>query len=329
MLIVTYVQDESGYDNFHLDGDRIYRMALERKYPGRSREYAIIPQSYAQAVKSDIAGVEEVCRLFYFQGNNLIFKVNDQNFEEEFNMWADSNFFEMFGLPILKGDRDQALTKPNSVVLTESMAEKLFGNSDPIGKMLDFPQPQNSLTVSGICADIPESSHIKFNMLTSASSLGQFLTAPNYLNFSAYTYLNLNENVSPQSVESQFPDLVTKYASGPVLNQFGVNYAEYQKQGNGYRYFLQPLTDIYLDSNLEGEIKLPGSRSRIYFFSAIAFLILIIACINFMNLATARSAGRAREVGIRKTLGSDRSQIAKQFLLEAVIISVVAAIIAW
>ena len=329
MLITIYVQDELSYDQFYPDGDRIYRMALERKYPGRSREYAIIPQSFASTVKDDLASVEDACRLFYFQGFNMLYKVDDKPYEEQHNMWADSNFFEFFDFALLKGDAETALTKPNSVILTESMARKLFGSTDPIGMRLEFPQPQNSLTVTGVCQDVPENSHLQFNTLTSASSLGQLLANPNYINFSAYTYLKLAPGSDPGEVEGQLPALVTKYVSGPVLTQFGVDYTEYQKKGNGYRYFLQPLPSIYLDSNLEGEIKPPGSRSRIYFFVAIAVLILIIACINFMNLATARSAGRAREVGIRKTLGSLRSQIAKQFLLEAIIISFFSAAIAW
>lgn len=329
MLIALYLQDELSYDNFHPDGDRIYRMALERKYPGRSRNYAIIPQSYAEAVKNDFPAVEDATRLFYFQGFNMLYKVNEQNYEEECNMWADSNFFSMFGIKLLKGEKEKVLTKPQSVVLTNSIATKLFGNSDPIGQTLQLPQGQNNLTVTGVCEDLPENSHLRFNMLTSAVSLGQFFTTPNYLNFSAYTYLKLVEGANPHQLESQFPEMVTKYVSGPVLNQFGVNYEEYQKQGNGYHYFLQRLPDIYLDSNLEAEIRPPGSRQRIYFFAAIAFLILIIACINFMNLATAKSAGRAREVGIRKTLGSERRQIASQFLLEAVIISLTAAALAF
>ena len=166
-----------------------------------------------------------------------------------------------------------------------------------------------------------------FNMLVSSSSLG-FIQQPNYLSFSAYTYLQLNENASPEVVEAKFPDLVTKYASGQVLTNFGVNYEEYQKQGNGYRYSLQHLPDIYLTSNLEAEMRPAGSLERIYFFTVIAFLILLIACINFMNLATARSAGRAREVGIRKTLGSERKQIATQFLMEALVISLIGAVLA-
>jgi putative ABC transport system permease protein len=329
LLIALYLQDELSYDKFHPDGDRIYRMALERKYPGRARNYAIIPQSFGEAVKNEFASVEDATRLFYFQGFNMLYKVNNRPFEEEYNMWADSNFFKMFDIELLKGEKEEVLTRPQSVVLTESTARKLFGADDPMGQILELPQANNNLTVTGVCRDIPENSHLRFNMLTSATSLGQILAESNYLNFSAYTYLKLYEGADPAALESQFPDMVVKYVSGPVLNQFGVNYEEYQKQGNGYRYFLQPLPDIYLDSDLEAEIRPPGSRQRIYFFFAIAILILAIACINFMNLATARSAGRAREVGIRKTLGSDRRQIAGQFMLEAILISLSAGVLAW
>ena len=330
MLIVLYVQDELGYDDFHKDGDQIYRMALERKYPGRSRHYAIIPHSFAEALKTDFPEVEDACRLFYFQGNNVVYKVNDVVFEEEFQMWADSNFFDLFSIALLEGDPDKALTQPNSVVLTESIAKKLFGDASPIGQMLEFEGAnQNGWQVTGVCEDIPTKSHLNFNMLTSSTTLAQFLSQPNYLNFSAYTYLRLQKGTQTGNVEAKFPDLVEKYASGQVLTQLGLDYAEYQSQGNGYRYFLQPLPDIYLTSNLEAELKPPGSISRIYFFTAIAVLILLIACINFMNLATARSGSRAREVGIRKTLGSDRLQIAGQFLIEAILITASAAILAW
>ena len=328
MLIMLYVKSELGYDDFHPDGDHIYRMALERKYPGRSRHYAIIPAGYSEVVDKEYAEVEETCRLFFFQNNQVVLKVDDQLYEEDKVMWADSNFFDMFGIPLLKGKMETALTKPQSVILTESTAKKLFGEKDPVGETIDVPQNPNDFQVTGVCGDVPRNSHLQFNMLVSSSSLG-FIQQPNYLNFSAFTYLKLNPNADPAALEKKLPDLVVKYASSQVLTQFGVNYEEYQNQGNGYRYFLQPLPGIYLDSNLESEIKPAGSRQRVSFFLVIAFLILLIACINFMNLATARSAGRAREVGIRKTLGSGRKQIAGQFLMEAVVISLMAAILAY
>lgn len=327
LIILMYVQDELSFDQWHEDGDQIYRMALERKYPGRSRHYAIIPQSYSETVKSEYPEVENAVRMFSFQGT-LNIKIGETIYEEENRVWADSNWFEFFSLPLIQGKVNEVLTQPNSVVLTETTAKKYFGEENPMGKTLDIPQNPVDLIVTGICADVPENSHFTFDLMMSSANL-QFLQQPNYLNFSAYTYLHLSPNASPATLESKFPDLVTKYASGQVMTQFGVNYEEYQKQGNGYRYFLQPLKDIYLTSKLEAELKPPGSRLRVYFFMVIAVLILMIACINFMNLATARSGERAREVGIRKTLGSERIDIALQFLLEAVSISLISTVLAW
>ncbi len=329
MLIMLYVNHEWSYDKFHAEGDQIYRVALERKYPGRSRNYAIIPHSYAQTIKDEINSVEESCRLFYFGGNNFQFKIDDQSFEEASFMWSDSTFFKLFDIKLLQGDPAKVLNLPYQVVLTKSAALKYFGQTDPIGKILHPVNQNQSFVVSGVCDDIPENSHFKFNILISSSSLGPFLQQPNYLGFSAYTYIKLNEHADPEQVEGQLPELVVKYASGQVLNSFGVNYEEYQAQGNGYRYFLQPLHDIHLTSNLEAEMRVAGSKSRVYFFSVIAFMILIIACINFMNLATARSSGRGREVGIRKTLGSNRLSIGIQFLFEALLISFCATLLAW
>ena len=138
MLILLYVKDELGYDQFHPKGDQIYRMVLERKYPGRTREYAIIPAGFSEVVNKDIAEVEESCRLFFFQGNQFVLKIDDQLYEEDKVMWADTTFFDMFGVPLLKGDQKTALSKPQSVVLTETLARKYFGDSDPIGKMAGY-----------------------------------------------------------------------------------------------------------------------------------------------------------------------------------------------
>lgn len=332
LLIVLYVQDELSYDDFHSKGDQIYRVALERKYPGRSRDYAFIPRSYAEAIQKEFPGVEKTCRLFNFGPANIIFKKGDATTRENDITWADSTFFEFFDIPLLAGDPKTALREPHSIILTESMARKYFGENwdrqSILGKVMDIVQNDNDPKITGVCADVPDNSHLKFDFLQSATSIGFLQGPPDYISFSAITYLMLDKNTDPLQLESMFPDMVVKYASGQVLNQFGVNYEAYQKQGNGYVYTLQPLKSIYLDSNLEGEMKPPGSRDRIYFFSMIALLIIAIAGMNFMNLATARSASRAREVGIRKTLGSMKGQLIFQFLTEAVLIALIASILA-
>ena len=326
ILILLYVQDELGYDSWVAKSDQIYRMALERNYPGRSTSYAIIPHSYGQALKNELPEVEDATRLLSFPGS-LVLKIDGETYEEENAVWADSNFFEIFTLPLLQGDIKNVLNKPHTVVLTEATAQRYFGDENPIGKVLDIPDNEDDLVVTGICANVPTNTHFKFDMVRSAGSM-QFLERENYISFSAYTYLLLNKAADPKQVEAKLPDLVTKYASGPVQRQFGLSYEDYQKAGNGYRYFLQPLQDIYLSSHLEAELKPPGSKNRVYIFTIIALFILLIACINFMNLATARSTERAKEVGIRKTLGSLKGQIASQFLFEAILISLIGTCLA-
>ncbi len=320
LLIFLFVWDESSFDKFHEKGEDIYRVALDRKYPGRMRSYAIIPHSYAEMMETDLPEVKEAVRLFYFQGNALSFKANDNVFEEPEAMWADSQFFELFSIPLLSGETATALNKPNTVVLTESAANKYFGAQDPIGKVLDIPGTPDDLVVTGICGDVPPNSHLRFNMLISSSSF-DFLQTPNFVNFFAYTYLWLEPGTDPAALEAKFPQMVRKYAGGPIQRQFNVSYDDYMAAGNGYDYYLQPLQDIYLTSNLENEIKPPGSTTRNYIFGIIGLFILIIAIINFMNLSTARSTERAQEVGIRKTLGVRPKQLINQFLSEAILVS--------
>lgn len=320
LLIFMFVWDESSFDKFHEKGEDIYRVALDRKYPGRMRSYAIIPHSYAEMMETDLPEVKEAVRLFYFQGNALSFKANDNVFEEPEAMWADSQFFELFTIPLLSGETATALNKPNTVVLTESAANKYFGAQDPIGEVLDIPGTADDLVVTGICGDVPPNSHLRFNMLISSSSF-DFLQTPNFVNFFAYTYLWLEPGTDPAALEAKFPQMVRKYAGGPIQRQFNVSYDDYIAAGNGYDYYLQPLQDIYLTSNLENEIKPPGSTTRNYIFGIIGLFILVIAIINFMNLSTARSTERAQEVGIRKTLGVRPKQLINQFLSEAILVS--------
>lgn len=329
MVILIYVKGELGYDGFHEKGDRIYRMVLDRLYPGRHTEYAAIPHSYAQSAQLEYPEVEATCRIFSF--GPLLIKKGTEVFKEENNIIADSNFFKVFSFGLIQGDTDEVLKKPNSVVLTESAAKRYFGEENPIGKVLDIPQTDNDLFVTGVCRDVPENSHMDFEFVQSFSSLNAFpfFQQPNHIGFDSYTYLLLKPGTDPVQLQSKFPDLVTKYASGEILRSFGVSYEEYQKSGNGYIYTLQPIQSIYLHSSLEGELKPTGSLTRVYIFSVIAVFILFIAVINFMNLATARSSERAKEVGIRKTLGSDKKEIAGQFLVEAITISLISGVLAF
>lgn len=327
LLIVLFIRDEFAYDQFHAKKDRIYRLVLERIYPGRSTSYAIIPQSIGAATKKEFPEVEESTRIFSNRGNGNVFvKINDKIFEERNVANADSNFFRVFTSKLLEGDPKTALEKPNSVVLNETTAKKYFGSaSAAMGKTIDLDGGANLVT--GVCEDWPEHSHFLFDLLISSSS---FLNgAPlNYINFSATTYLLLKENASAKNLESKLPQIVEKYVSGQIEQMFGQSYEQFKKSGNGYHYYLQPLSKIHLNSDLEAELRPNGSRRAVSIFAIIAAFILFIACINFINLSTARSIERAKEVGVRKTFGSERKALVNQFLLESIVVCLISAIIA-
>lgn len=325
VLILLYVQDELSYDDFHPNKENLYRVALERIYPDHTSYYAIIPSGFSEVFEEEIPEVRKSTRLLGFPNFTNIVEYKEKVFEERYVFFADSNFFDVFDYELLQGDTNGLLENPNTVILTESTAQKYFGSENPVGKTLDINN--NETEVVGIMQDIPENSHMKFDFLSSSTNLG-FLQQPNYIGFSSYTYVELESGATKQQVEEKIPPLVERYAAGNIERQHGISYQEYISAGNGYDYFLQPITSIHLRSNLESEIQPNGSITYVYIFISIAVLILIIACINFVNLATARSAERAREVGVRKVMGSDRPQLIRQFLTESVFLSLLSLVLA-
>ncbi len=328
LLIVLYIQSELGYDSFHKNGDNIYRVVLERKYPGRSTSYSMIPQSIGEAIQHEYPEVQQCTRLFNFLGNgNLFVKIGDKVFEEKRVLLADSNFFNVFTAKLLKGDPATALRKPNTAVINETTAKKYFSSvENAIGKSFESDNGAHFM-ISGVCKDWPDNSHFIFDMLI-ADATFPFIHQPNYTNFSAHTYLLVNPNTSPTALEAKFPHIIEKYVSGEIGRSFGMSFQQFQAAGNGYHYYLQPLKKIHLISDLEGELKPNGSIKAVYIFSVIAVFILVIACINFINLSTARSVERAKEVGIRKTFGSEKKSLIWQFLLESVMVSLLSMIVA-
>lgn len=331
MLISMFVIDELSYDRFHTQAKDIYKVALERKYPNHVTNYAIIPHSYGDAMQRDFPEIETVVKLGG-PNQSLVNYTNDRNerkqFEEEFIMAADSNFFDVFSIKLLKGDPKKVLSKLSDMVVTETTAKRYFDNEDPIGKTIKiFDQ---DFTITGVCEDVPENSHLKFDFLGKWSD--QVFgggTRANFVTFSAHIYIQLKPGTDPKALEAKFPQMVDTYAAAQIEADLGKSWAEYKKEGNGYRYFLQPLTSIHLDpTNIEAKLRPGGNINYVYFLISIAVLILVIACINFMNLATARSAERAREVGVRKTMGSLKGQLIYQFLVESILLSLIASFIA-
>ena len=327
LLIWMYVYAEMSYDKYHPNKENIYRLGLNRIYPNRVTSYAITPHSYGEAAVNDIPEVIANTAVFPFRGSQTVVYAPEEgtqvrSFEEEHMMLADSNFFDVFeAFTLIEGDPDQALQEPNSVVITKSTAQRYFGEGSAVGKVLRaFNQ---EITVTGVCEDIPDNTHFQFDILASAASF-PFLQQVNFTGFSVMQYLVLQPGTDPAVVEAKLPDLVTEYAGAEIQQNLAISYEEYVANGNGYEYFLQALPDIYLTSHLEGEMRENGNQNTLYQFLGISLFVLVLAIINFMNLATARSAKRAKEVGVRKTLGSSRGRLVGQFLTEAIMIALIA-----
>ena len=326
MLIVVFIRQELSYDRFEENGDRVYRLVLERKYPGRSSSYAIIPLSVGEAVKRESPEVEASTGFQDFTGTDpMLIKIGDRRFEEKRVLTADSNFFRVFPMRLLAGDAATALEKPDMAVLSQTTAERLFGSvAAAIGQTFDT-ETKHRFLVSGVCRDWPGNSHMGFDMLLSTITFPQ---PANYTGFSTYTYLLLHSGASVASVEAGLPKVIEKYAAGEVGRSFGMSFQQFQAAGNGYHYYLQPLSRIHLTSDLQAELRPNGSERAVYIFAIIAAFILGIACINFVNLSTARSVERAREVGVRKTFGSGQRSLVLQFLLESVLVSLLSMLLA-
>ena len=258
---------------------------------------------------------------------NLIKKGNEY-INEEHVAHADSTFFDVFTLPAIEGDTRTALDEPNTVVVTESMAKKYFNSVNVLGKTIEVKDEKNPLyKITAVIKDIPENSHFHFDFLFSMKNVdynwGQ-LTSHNF-----YTYIRLKKGTDYKAFEKNFDQYIDKYVLPEAKQFMNINsMEEFRKAGNSLVYSLMPVTEIHLHSNRQFELSPGGNSQYVYIFSAVAFLILIIACINFMNLTTARSANRAREVGIRKVLGTEKRQLITQFLFESTLMVVLSLLIA-
>ncbi len=333
LLIALYVRHELSYDRFFSDSDRIYKMVLERKYPNHVTHYSVIPHSFGKAMQQDFPEVEKTLRIFGPNRNTVVnVRISDteiKSFDESYFIQVDSSFLDFFDLEFIKGDKKTALALPNQVIMSASIAEKYFGKEDPLGKVLGGDIDQ--VKIAGVFKDIPGNSHLKADLISSLAGpqFALFINQENYTSFDSHTYIKVKPLADVKALEAKFPRMVDSYAAGHIERDLGKSWEEYKKAGNGYTYTLQPLPSIHLDpTNLESTITPSGNIKYVYIVSFIAVLIVAIACINFMNLSTARSAERAREVGVRKVMGSFRIQLITQFLTEALFLSFIGTILA-
>lgn len=324
MLIVFYVIDELGYDRYNTKADRIYRVNNDIKFAGAEKSYAEAPAPLAAAFKNDFPEVENTLR-FRTRGEFKV-KKGDQNIQEHRFVYSDSTLFDVFTIPMLHGNPKTALKAPNSAVINETTALKYFGSVNAVGKSLTL---NDSLffTVTGVVKDLPKQSHFNFDFFLSMSSLKES-QEDSWLSNNFNTYLLLKPGADPENLTAKLPQTVKKYVGGQLQAAIHMSYDEFATTGDYFRLSLTPLKDIHLKSNRNGELSANGNIQYVYILLLVAVFILIIACINFMNLSTARSANRAKEVGVRKVLGSARKYLIAQFLAESMIVTLIATIIA-
>jgi putative ABC transport system permease protein len=315
LLIYLYVSFELSYDRYHAKGDRIFRVVTNIKTPTDTLDWnsASIPMS--PAMKKDFPEVEQFVRL---EPNSLLVSRGEMKFQEDKLAFADSSLFSVFTLPMLKGDPDKALTAPWQIVLTETTAKKYFGNAEPVGQTLYLTGSRLPVTVTGVMKDFPDNSHFKFDILVSMQTWTQKLNPGldnQWENFNGYAYVLLHDAKDAPGLKAKLPAFIDRHI-GKDLKQAQMTFT----------LDLEPMTSIYLRSKRGAPES--GSLSNIYIFSVIALFILLIASINFINLATARSAERAKEVGIRKVVGADRKQLTGQFLGESVLLCMISFLVA-
>jgi putative ABC transport system permease protein len=324
IAIMLFVQDELNYDRFNEFADRIYRPRQLGRINGHDMNMAQSPVAMGPAVYHDLPDVAAYTRLI--KTGSTVVRYKDKTFSEEKFFGADSTIFDVFTFPFMAGNPKTALTQPNAVVITESIAHKYFGNENPIGKTLNTGK-QDNFVVTGVIKDIPQNSHLHPDFMVSLTTL-QDSRNPTWLSNNYYTYFLLREGVDLVEFQKKLDEEVIKYGSPQLKAIIGISLEQLRADGSRYGYVLQPLTSIHLNSHLDYEVEANGDIVYVYIFSAIAIAIMLIACINFINLATARSEKRAKEVGIRKTLGSTRSSLVGQFISESILMSVVAVVVA-
>ncbi len=320
VLILMFVVDELSYDKFHPDVDQLYRTDFSGKLNGNEFNMALSCAPLGLAMPEEIPEVESAIRFGHWE--TVPMQYEELTFTEGHMLVAESHFFDFFGFKLLKGDPATALVGPDKVVISEENARKYFGNEDPIGKILLRGSGQNATEVTGVIENAPANSHLTYDMILSGESWG-YMEDEQWSSNNLYTYFKVYPNSNMENVQTALDGMLEKYF-GPEIEQYlGFSMDELRAQGNEVGFGFMPLKDIHLYSNLQEEIRPPGNIQYLYIFGAISIFIILIACINFMNLATAKSANRAKEVGVRKSIGSGRSSLISQFLSESMIYSVI------
>ena len=325
IIIFLYVQNEYNYDRFHQNVNNIYRIGIRGHVSGNKLNHAVTSSRLAPTLIEEFPEIERALRVGRF-GAWLV-RYNEIKHNEDNIIFADSSFFELFSFDLAEGDPTRVLDKPESIVLSRQAALRYFGQETAIGKKLRIENDSTYYEVTGIMEDIPQNSHMHFDMVASLSTLYKYISGDTWIINNFYTYIQVKDGTDEQFLKEKVNKLIEKYVEPAYYKMLDINENEIA-QTDRYEFVLQPLREIHLKSNFEVEFEPVGNISYVYIFSAIALLILIVACINFMNLATATTANRAKEVGIRKIAGSDKKILIRQFLIESFLITLLSLVMA-
>ena len=314
ILIWLYILDELSYDKYHGQAENIFRVVNVYDFEGVGENSASSPFPLAWTMKNEYSGlVKNVTRVFNRQAPSTLIEFDEKSYNERRFFFADSSFFQVFDYEFISGNPATALDETNSVVITESTAKRYFGDENPMGKTFRFERALD-LKVTGVIKDVPHNSHFQFDLVASISSMKKIYGGhlpETWVWNPCWTYIVVDKN-NAKTLEKQFPDFIQKYF--------------YDAEKENVSLYLQPLVDIHLKSKLDYEIEPNGNESYLYILGSIAFFLLIIAIINYFNLATATSAGRAREIGIKKVFGAFRLQLIYQFLVESILLTYIALV---
>ena len=325
IVILLYVNNELSYDTHHKNVDRIVRVTSFIDFSGSYLELATTSAPMGPTLRNDYVDVEDMVR-FRPRGQFHV-RSGDTNIKENDIVFSDPSVFNVFTIPVIHGNSETALVKPYTMAISRSKALKYFNNENVVGETL-LLDGQHTYEITAVYEDMPETSHFNFEFLLSMETNADEANNGVWLSNNFRTYLLLKEGVNPDEFEQNFTTIKKTYIEPQLIDFTGNNLEEFEEAGNSVEYELQPLTDIHLHSDLVAEFRPNGNINYVFLFSGLAGFILILACINFMNLATARSVKRAKEVGIRKTLGSVRKQLVTQFFTESMLLCLFSFLIA-
>lgn len=328
IIILLYVGDEFSYDRFHKHADRIYRMNLSGNWLGDEVNSSTTPPPLADMMLTEFPEVAAATRIF--PPGAQVVRHGSDSFTEQSILAVDSCFFDVFSFRLLEGNPATLLNERNNLVLTEQTAYKYFGEAGVMGKTLLIGDEREAFTITGIVADPPRNSHFDFDMLTSTAAYPVVKRFDwSWIWMQMVTYVRLQDNASVAALQAKIPAMVKKHGQKVIERFSGMSFEQFERNGGQWNFVLQPLTDIRLHSQQYGNrLGSIGSIQTVYLLSGIALIIIVIASINFVNLFTARSANRAKEIGIRKVAGSNKQSLVVQFILESLLYSIVATLLA-